>query len=207
MSALSNPRVLKRFIIYLAMLTFVMFGVWSFWGTFVETPAGDFEVREGDIKLSSGEYEGAVADFDRALAVQPNHRGALLGKAAALVQLKRYDAAEKVLTQAIDFLKRNLDPDDPTGRGALAAAYGNRGIVHDTQGRYEQALADYIESLKIDAEAVEGPGFIDRLLYHDDTPSSIRDRAEYLYKQLQLPEEKRLLRLPEKDELQRMHKP
>ena len=76
MSALSNPRVLKRFIIYLAMLTFVMFGVWSFWGTFVETPAGDFEVREGDIKLSSGEYEGAVADFDRALAVQPNHRGA-----------------------------------------------------------------------------------------------------------------------------------
>ncbi|PIW27542.1 MAG: hypothetical protein COW30_10135 [Rhodospirillales bacterium CG15_BIG_FIL_POST_REV_8_21_14_020_66_15] len=207
MASLSDPRVLRRFIIYLAMLTFVMFGVWSFWGTFIDTPAGDFQVREGDIHLSSGEYEKAIDDFDQALAVQPNHRGALLGKAAALIQLQRYDAAEKVLTHAIEFLRNNIDPDDPTGRGALAAAYGNRGIVHDTQGRYEQALSDYIESLKVDAETVEGPGIIDRLLYHDEKPSSIRDRAEYLYKQLQLPEDRRLLRLPEKDELQRMHKP
>ena len=207
MAGISDPRVLKRFIIYLAMLTFVMFGVWSFWGTFVETPAGDFEVRAGDIHLSGGEYEEAIEDFDSALAVQPNHRGALLGKAAALIQLERYDDAERVLTSAIGYLKANLDPDDPTGRGALAAAYGNRGIVNDRQGRYEQALADYIESLKTDAESVEGPGVIERLLYHDEKPSSIRDRAEYLYKQLQLPEDQRLLRLPEKDDLQRMHKP
>ena len=207
MATFSDPKVLRRFIIYLAMLTFLMFGVWSFWGTFVETPAGDFEVRAGDIHLSGGEYEEAIKDFDDALKEQPNHRGALLGKAAALIQMERFDDAEQVLNHAIMFLTKNLDPDDPTGRGALAAAYGNRGIVHDTQGRYEQALEDYIESLKVDAESVEGPGVIDRLLYHDEKPSSIRDRAEYLYKQLQLPEDQRLLRLPEKDEQQRMHKP
>jgi tetratricopeptide (TPR) repeat protein len=207
MASISDPKVLKRFIIYLALLTFVMFGVWSFWGTFVETPAGDFEVRAGDIHLSGGEFADAIEDFNEALKVQPNHRGALLGKAAALMQMKRFDEAEKVLNHTIDFLTANLDPDDPTGRGALAAAYGNRGILHDRQARYEQALADYIQSLKVDAEAVEGPGVIQRLLYHDEKPSSIRDRAEYLYKQLQLPEEKRLLRLPEKDEQQRMYKP
>mgnify|MGYP001234548069 FL=1 len=207
MAKFSDPRVLKRFIIYLGLLTLVMFGVWSVWGTFIETPAGDFEVRAGDIHLSSGEYEEAIEDFDRALELQPDHRGALMGKAAALIQLKRYDVAEKVLTYTIDYLKRTLSPDDPTGRGALAAAYGNRGIVKDTEGRYEQALEDYIASLKVDADAVEGPGIVDRLLYHDEKPSSIRDRAVYLYKQLQLPEDQRLLRVPEKDALQRMHKP
>lgn len=207
MASLSDPKVLRRFILYLGMLTFVMFGVWSFWGTFVETPDGDFEVRAGDIHLTGREYEEAIEDFNKALVVQPNHRGALLGKAAALIQLQRFDDAEQVLNHAIRYLTKNLAPDDPTGRGALAAAYGNRGIIHDTQGRYEQALEDYIQSLKVDAESVEGPGVINRLLYHDEKPSSIRDRAEYLYKQLQLPEDQRLLRLPEKDAQQRMHKP
>ena len=207
MAALTDPRVLRRFIVYLAVLTVVMFGVWTVWGTFIETPPGDYQVRQGDIHLTNGEYDKAIKDFDRALKAQPDHRGALLGKAAALIQLKEYDAADRVLTHAIKFLTEHVAPDDATGRGALAAAYGNRGIVHDREARYDEALADYIESLKIDAEAVKGPGFIDRLLYYNEKPSSIRARAEYLYKQLQLPEGKRVMNLPEKDAEQRMHKP
>jgi hypothetical protein len=37
--------------------------------------------------------------------------------------------------------------------------------------------------------------------------STVRDRAIYIYEQLQLPEGERLLRIPELDAKQRMYKP
>jgi tetratricopeptide (TPR) repeat protein len=102
---------------------------------------------------------------------------------------------------------KNLDPDDKTGVGALAAAHANRGIVLDRTGRYEEALDSYVESLKIDQEVVEGPGVVHKILYGGDRVSSVRDRAVYIYEQLKLPEEERVLSVPEIDEQQRMHKP
>ncbi len=207
MSALSNPRVLKRFIAYMAIATMVMFTLWMVVQCSTESVPGDFETREGDIHLSDGEFAKAIERFDAALAAQPNHRGAWSGKAAALIELKRFDEAERELTALIAYLKNNLKPDDPTGKGALAAAYGNRGIVKDRQGRYQAALDDYIASIRIDYDIAEGPGWLNHLLYHDEKPSSILGRAEYLYKELQKPEAERVLRLPERDATQRMYKP
>ena len=89
----------------------------------------------------------------------------------------------------------------------LAGAYANRGIVYDRQGDYEKALESYIEGLKVDEEAVSGPGVINKILYGLQKPSSVRDRARYIYEQLQLPEDQRLLSIPEIDAQQRMFKP
>ena len=89
----------------------------------------------------------------------------------------------------------------------LASAYANRGIAHDRAGLYEKALEDYVNSLKVDQETVEGPGVIHKILYGGDDVSTVRDRARYIYEQLQLPEDQRLMRVPELDQKQRMYKP
>jgi hypothetical protein len=54
---------------------------------------------------------------------------------------------------------------------------------------------------------VEGPGVVHKILYGSDKVSSVRQRAIYLYEQFQLPEDQRILRIPELDAKQRMHKP
>jgi len=73
---------------------------------------------------------------------QPDHRGALMGRALVFIQTDRHDNAIAELSYLIDFSNRILSADDSTGRGVLAAAYANRGIVHDRAGHHEKAFAD-----------------------------------------------------------------
>ena len=89
----------------------------------------------------------------------------------------------------------------------LAAAFANRGILFDRTGRPAKALADYRAALMLDAEAVEGPGLVDRVLYRTPEPATVAKRAEYLESQFALPPEKRVFTRPEIDAQQRMHKP
>ncbi len=202
-----SPRVLRRFIILLALATFVMFSFWAVIRSYVQAPTGDYEVRQGDILLSDGRYEAALERFNAALAISPNHRGAVMGRGLVFLQSERYIDAEAEFTYLIEFLRDNVEPDDATGVAVHAAAYTNRGIIYDRTGRYEKALADYIEALKIDEGAVDGPSLIDRVIYGTPRPATTRQRAIYLTEQLALPEDQRLLRMPEKDAEQRMYKP
>jgi len=206
-SKLTNPRVLRRFIILMGVATIVMFSVWAIIKAVKEDVPGDYEVRQGDIFLQDKLFEKAIDRFNAALMDQPDHRGALMGKAAALIALERYTEADELLTYTIGYLTRTLEQDDPTGKGALSAAYANRGIIKDRQARYEEALKDYIESINIDSDIADGPSWVDHLLYHNKKPSSVLARAEYIYKQLKLPEAERLLNVPEEDATQRMYKP
>lgn len=203
----ASPRVLKRYVILMTVATVVMFSAWAVFRQYSLAPPGDFEVRQGDIFIGDGKYEEAIERFDAALEKTPNHRGALMGRGVSLLQLKKYTEAKAEFTYAIDFLKKNLEPDDPTGRAVLAAAYVNRGIIHDRTGGYEDALADYISALKIDEGVTEGPGVVDKIIYGTPRPATVRQRAVYLQKQLALPEGQRLLRVPELDAKQRMYKP
>lgn len=207
MSRYFTPRIQKRFIKLMLLLTVVMFSIWIGVAWYKDSTPGDFEVREGDIMLSDGDYEEAIERFDLALAAQPDHRGALHGKAASLIMLERYDEAEAVLSYLIDYLNRTLEDDDPTGIGALSAAYTNRGIIRDRQGRHQEAYDDYVNSVKIDYEIADGPSWIEHLLYYEHEPSSALKRAQYLYKQFQLPEAERVLTFPEHDDAQRLYKP
>ncbi|MGI9384867.1 MAG: tetratricopeptide repeat protein, partial [Methyloligellaceae bacterium] len=122
-------------------------------------------------------------------------------------QTKRNREAVAELTSLIDYLKNNPSELDETGRGVLAAAHANRGIVHDRMGVYKKALDDYVESLRTDEDSVAGPGVIHKILYGNERVSNVRNRAKYIYEQLQKPESERLMRVPEIDALQRMHRP
>ena len=199
--------VLRRFVILGAVFTFVAFSGWMAVRHFTAAAPGDFHVREGDIRLGDRKYDEATAAFDRALAEMPDHRGALMGRAIAFMQMGKEPEALAEFTYLIDTLKRTLAADDPTGRATLAAAYANRGIMHDRAGRYETALADYVEALKTDAGALDGPSLFDKILYGTPRPSTVLKRAQYLEQQLRLPPAERLLRVPEIDAEQRMYKP
>ena len=202
-----NGKVLKRFIIYMAILTFVMFTIWGFVRSFMNRPAGDYETEVCDIRLKDKKYDQALEAANKALDKTPNHRGAMMCKALIFISEKKYTEADKVLTSLIIFLEKNLEDDDKTGIGTLAAAYANRGIIKDRNKNYEGALKDYAKALGIDHEAVAGPGLGTVILNYKFKSSSVRERALYLNEQLQLPEDERVLRIEELDAGQVMHKP
>ena len=202
-----NPNVLKRFVIYMAILTFVMFTVWGFVRSFMDRPPGDYETEVCDIRLKDKKYEEALEEANKALSKTPNHRGAMMCKALVFISEKKYIKADKTLSDLIIFLEKNLEEDDRTGIGTLAAAYANRGIIKDRNKNYEEALKDYVKALGIDHEAVAGPGRGTVILNYKFKSSSVKERALYLNEQLQLPEDERVLSIKELDEGQVMHKP
>ena len=202
-----NVNVLKRFIIYMAILTFVMFTAWAFIRSFMNRPAGDYETEVCDIRLKDKQYEKALDAANQALEKTPNHRGAIMCKALVFISQKKYAKANKELNYLIIFLEKNLEEDDTTGVGTLAAAYANRGIIKDRNKHYQEALKDYVKALGIDHEAVAGPGLGTVILNYKFKSSSVKERALYLNEQLQLPENERVLSIKELDEGQVMHKP
>ena len=202
-----NTNVLKRFVIYMAILTFVMFTIWGFVRSFMNRPPGDYETEVCDIRLKDKKYEQALEAANKALNKTPNHRGAMMCKALVFISEKKYIKADKVLSKLITFLEKNLEDDDRTGIGTLAAAYANRGIIKDRNKNYEGALQDYVKALGIDHEAVAGPGLGTIILNYKFKSSSVKERALYLNEQLQLSEDERVLSIEELDAGQVMHKP
>ena len=203
----ANANIIKRFIIYMAILTFVMFTVWGFVRSFMNRPPGDYETEVCDIRLKDKKYGEALEAANTALEKTPNHRGAVMCKALVFISQKKYLEANEELTNLINFLEKNVKDDDKTGIGTLAAAYANRGIIKDRNKNYEGALQDYVKALGIDYVAVAGPGLGTIILNYKFKSSSVKERALYLNEQLQLPENERVLSIEELDEGQVMHKP
>ena len=202
-----NTGVLRRFIVYMAILTFVMFTVWALIRSFMNRPPGDYETEVCDIRLKDKLYDKAIEAANIALKKSPNHRGAIMCKALVFISQEMYLEANAELDYLISFLEKTVEGDDLTGIGTLAAAYANRGIIKDRNKNYEGALEDYVKALGIDHEAVAGPGLGTVILNYKFKSSSVRERALYLNDQLQLPEEERVLSIEELDAGQVMHKP
>jgi len=191
----------------MAILTFVMFTVWALVRSFMNRPPGDYETEVCDIRLKDKKYDEAVEAADIALKKMPNHRGAIMCKALVYISQKQYREASDQLDYLINFLEKNIEDDDKTGIGTLAAAYANRGIIKDRKEDYEGALKDYVKALGIDYESVAGPGLGTVILNYKFKSSSVKERALYLNEQLQLPANERILKIEELDEGQVMHKP
>ena len=109
MSAKTN--ILKRFIIYMAILTFVMFTVWAFVKSFMNRPLGDYETEVCDIRLKDKLYDKAIKAANEALEKMPDHRGAIMCKALVYISSAKYPEANKELTYLINgILLHSPDP-------------------------------------------------------------------------------------------------
>lgn len=169
--------------------------LYVYWRTGVEENPGDYEARKGNYRLEDGQYGEAIREFTLALEKNPGNVRARHGLAVTYLQMGRTKDAIEAFGAAID-----ADP-------SFAVAYADRGITYDRLGMHEEALGDYRKALELDPKVVEGPGWLWRFLKNvSEKPPSIRERADYLEKELQKPPEERLLRVPEKDDEQLMYK-
>ena len=94
------------------------------------------------VQAGLGKNVEALANYDRALVLQPRHAEALSNRGNTLKALKRFD-------EALDSFDRALaaQPDYP-------AALSNRGAVLFEMARYDEALATYNRSLAIRPDQV-----------------------------------------------------
>ena len=95
-------------------------------------------VNRGILRLRRGMTDEAIADFDRAIALDPNQPEAYLNKGAALL---RRDNAAEAMTLFTIALERN------TTRPAIAH-YG-RAIANENLGNLNAAYRDYTEASRI----------------------------------------------------------
>jgi tetratricopeptide (TPR) repeat protein len=59
-------------------------------------------VMEGNLKDSQGKYEEAIADYDKALQIDPDDADALFDKAETLQKMGRFKEAEKLVEKALN---------------------------------------------------------------------------------------------------------
>ncbi|WUH92329.1 tetratricopeptide repeat protein [Streptomyces sp. NBC_00433] len=89
----------------------------------------------GLVRLASGDLEAALTDFSEVLMHDPSHRAALKNRSSTLLAMGN-------LTDAIH------DADRCLATRADAAAFFNRGYLHQCRGSWRQALADYQQAAR-----------------------------------------------------------
>ena len=93
----------------------------------------------GDIELRQGEYDAALASFERAKALDPGDLEALRGIGQTLVRLKRFDDAVAALNDAIP-----LHPTEPEFYYDLSQAYvrlGDREKAAQASAKFKELHA------------------------------------------------------------------
>ena len=187
---------LYRFLKWTAITLGAAWVAWSIYDSMVAPRnPGDLPYLDANTLFEDGEYARALALYDEALAIDPNHVHALRGRARALLELGRFKEALAAFDDAI------------ARAPEVGAPYANRGILHDRMGNYRVAIADYEKALELDAELAEGPHWLTRFLRNQpEKPPGIAERAAYLRAELAKPEDQRLLRVPELDAKQRSYK-
>lgn len=126
-------------------------------------------VRRGTEKLDANDVEGAIADFTRAIEIDPKHARAWCSRGIARWTAGDGPGAIADFTRAIEidpkyvlaYYNRGLaSPDldaaiadftkaleiDPT----FAAAYNTRGLARKSKGDLEGAIADYTKAVEIE---------------------------------------------------------
>ena len=111
----------------------------------------DAAILDGVANLNTQKPEKALADFNRAIELDPSLAGGYVGRANALNTMGRYH-------EAIEDYNRALSID-----ATIANAYVNRAIAHSHLNENEKAIADYEKGLELDPEIDDPPGFVKRL--------------------------------------------
>jgi len=86
-----------------------------------------------------GDYEGGVAEFDRALELAPDYATAYLERATAKFRLGDLDQAVMDYVQALEYASTNA-----------VTAWNNLGVAYYYQGRFDPAIEAYQSAIEND---------------------------------------------------------
>ncbi|MEI7661520.1 MAG: tetratricopeptide repeat protein [Bacteroidota bacterium] len=140
----SGYLVISGFLLLFSVFTWQRSQVWKdtltlFNDVVVHSPGSAFGYNNrGIARYSANDMEGALSDYDRAIALYPGYSGAYYNRGIVCYSLKKYDLAEKDYSTAI-----TLNP-------GFASSYMARGILEmDVLGNDSLSLADYSKALQI----------------------------------------------------------
>jgi len=94
--------------------------------------------NRGGAYYVKGEVDRAIADYTKAIALDPNDATAYNNRGLAYGRKGEYDRAVADYAKALA-----LDPN-------VALAYTNRGVSYDKKGEYDRAIADFSKVREID---------------------------------------------------------
>ena len=97
----------------------------------------DISYEEAVAKLTHQDYRGAISDFDRVIALNPDYAGGYNGRGFARKMLGQYRAAREDFDAAV---RRNPQ---------YVRAYINRGLANASLGDTEAAKADWDRALDL----------------------------------------------------------
>lgn len=176
---------------WIAILSAVALVAYLMYDHFRAMGPGDVKYVDGSNLFEDRQYERAARYFHDALEQNPDHVFALRGLANANVQLKRFDEALSAIDRAIA-----IEPNN-------ACNLATRGIIFDHMRQHKKAMQDYEHAIAGCPEATEGMHWLDRLLYNvHERPPTVVQRLVYLREQMKLPENQRVLSIPEIDKNQ-----
>jgi len=131
----------SRFLIILILIALVLF---------VGVSIRDAYYNRGAAKIEKGDLDGAIADYNRAIELNPKDARAYYNRGIAKRAKGDLDGAIADFSRAIE-----LDP-------KYAIAYNNRGIAKDDKGDLDGAIGDYNRAIELDpkhAVAYNNRGF------------------------------------------------
>jgi tetratricopeptide (TPR) repeat protein len=100
------------------------------------TEGSDSPYRKGMLALLRGNWEEAIAFYDKAIENKPDKHGAWHGRGFALIELGRYEEAIKSYDKVME-----IKPDKH-------GAWHGRGCALEKLGRYEEAIASYDKAIR-----------------------------------------------------------
>ena len=120
---------------HLLILVF-LFVVWPVQGQ-TPTTAADY-VNRGNSKYGNRDFDGAIADYNKAIEIDPRHALAYNNRGLARGVKGDLDGAIADYNKTIE-----IDPH-------YSQAYFNRGKARDDKGDHDGAIADYTKVIEID---------------------------------------------------------
>jgi tetratricopeptide (TPR) repeat protein len=107
------------------------------------TSENDDYFTQGNTSFSAGDYESAIAAYDKVLEIKPDDHEAWFKRGVALGHLSRNEEAITAFDEVLKLKPENYE------------AWYNRGLALESIGKYQEAIASYEEVLKLKPDDIE----------------------------------------------------